>query len=58
MHWIRDDWMNEIFSDESIFYVLKQKNQCKIWRLEKEKLSSECLQQTNTGDSNKVGIWR
>ena len=25
-------------SDESTFYVLKRKNQCKIWRLEKEKL--------------------
>ena len=45
------------FSDESTFYVLKRKNQCKIWRLEKEKLLPECLQQTNTADGGKVGIW-
>ena len=57
MHWISDDWRKVIFSDESTFYVLKRKNQCKIWRLEKEKLLSECIQQTNTGDGGKVGIW-
>ena len=45
------------FWDEPAFYVLKRKNQCKIWRLEKEKLLPQCLQQTNTGDSGKVGIW-
>ena len=42
MHWIRDDSKNEIFR---YFMCKKQKNQCKIWRLKKEKLSSECLQQ-------------
>ena len=57
MHWTPDDWKNVIFSDESTFYVLKRKNQCKIWRLEKEKLLPECLQQMNTGDGGKVGIW-
>ena len=46
-----------IFSAESTFYVLKRKNQCKIWHLEKEKLLPECIQQTNTGDGGKVGIW-
>ena len=46
-----------IFSEESTFYVLKRKNQCKVYRLEKEKLLTECLQQTNTGDGGKVGIW-
>ena len=45
------------FSDQSTFYVLKRKNQCKIWGLEKEKLLSECIQQTNTGDGGKVDIW-
>ena len=35
MHWTQDDWKKVIFSDESTFYVLKRKNQCKIWRLEK-----------------------
>ena len=45
------------FSDKSTFYVLKRKSQCKIWRLEKEKLLSEYSQQTNTGDGGKVGIW-
>ena len=52
-----DDWKNVISSDGSTFYVLKRKNQCKIWRLEKEKLLRECLQQMNTGDGEKVGIW-
>ena len=56
MKWTSDDWENVIFSDESMFYVLKRKNQCKIWRLEKEKLLLGCLQQTNTGDGEKVGI--
>ena len=41
-----------------MFYVLKRKNQSKIWRLEKEKPLPECLQQTNTGDGEKVRIWR
>ena len=36
--------------------MLKRKNQCKIWRLEKEKLLPECIQQTNTGDGGKMGI--
>jgi transposase len=57
LNWTQDDWRKVIFSDESTFYVLKRKNQCKIWRLEKEKLLPECLQQTNTGDGGKVGIW-
>lgn len=55
--WTCDDWRNVIFSDESTFYVLKRKNLCKIWRLEKEKLLPECLEQTNTGDGGKIGIW-
>ena len=37
--------------------MLKRKNQCKIWRLEKEKLLPECIQQTNTGNGGKVDIW-
>ena len=56
INWTSDDWKHMIFSNQSAFYVLKRKNQCKIWRLEKEKLLPECLQQTNTGDSGKVGI--
>ena len=57
LNWTPNDWRKVIFSDESIFYVLKRKNQCKIWRLEKKTLLPECLQQTNTGDGGKVGIW-
>ena len=56
MHWTSDDWRKVIFSDESTFYVLKRKHQCKIWRLENEKLLPECIQQTNTDDDGKVGI--
>ena len=37
--------------------MLRRKNQCKIWRLENEKLLPECLQETNTGDSGKIAIW-
>jgi hypothetical protein len=55
--WTCDDWRKVIFSDESTFYVLKRKKLCKIWRLEKEKLLPECLQQVNTGDGGKISIW-
>ena len=56
LNWTLNDWRKVIFSDGSTFYVLKRKNQCKIWRLEKEKLLPECLQQINSGDGGKVGI--
>ena len=56
MNWTSDDWKNVIFLGESTFYVLKRKNQCKIWRLETEKLLPVCFQQSNTGDGGKVGI--
>ena len=56
LKWTSDDCKHVIFKDESTFYVLKRQNQCKIWRLEKEKSLPECLQQTNTGDGKKVGI--
>ena len=36
VHWTSDDWKHMIFSDESTFYVLKRKNQWKIWHLEKK----------------------
>ena len=46
------------FSYESTFYVLKRKQSMQnMGRLEKEKLLPECLQQINTGDGRKVGIW-
>lgn len=57
LQWTTDDWRRVIFSDESTFYVLKRKNLCKIWRLEKEKLLPECLELANTGDDGKLGIW-
>ena len=57
MNWTSDDWKHVIFSDKSTFYVLKRKNQCKIWCLEKEKLLSECLQQTYADNDGNVGIW-
>ena len=37
-----------------MFYVFKGKDQCKIWRLEKEKLLPKRLQQINTGDGEKL----
>ena len=55
--WTTDDWRNVIFSDESSFYVLRRKNRCKIWRMDKEKLLPECVEQSNTGDGGKLGIW-
>ena len=57
MKWTSDDWKHVMFSNESMFYVLKRKNQCKISCPEKEKLLLECVQQTNTGDDGKLGIW-
>ena len=41
LSWTKDDWRKVIFADESTFYVLERKNQCKICRLEKEKLILE-----------------
>ena len=46
-----------IFSDESTFYVLKRKNQVKIWRTDDQRLLPECLEQMNTGNGGKIGIW-
>ena len=55
--WSVNDWRKVIFSDESTFYVLKRTNQMKIWRTDDEPLLSECVQQMNTGNDGKVGIW-
>ena len=55
-HWTTNDWPNVIFSDESTFYVLRRKNQCKIWRTDEERLHPDCIQQMNTGDGGKLGI--
>ena len=46
MYWTPIDWRKVISSDESIFHILKRKNKCKVWRLEKEKLLPEYIQQT------------
>ncbi|CAF4073853.1 unnamed protein product [Rotaria sp. Silwood2] len=56
-HWTIHDWRKVIFSDESTFYVLKRKNQVKIWRSDDERLLPECVQQMNTGNGGKIGIW-
>ncbi|CAF2087402.1 unnamed protein product [Rotaria magnacalcarata] len=56
-HWTSQDWQKVIFSDQSTFYVLKRKNQVKIWRTDDEQLLPDCIQQMNTGDGGKVGIW-
>ena len=55
-HWTFQDWRKGIFSDESTFYVLKRKNQVKIWRTDDERLLPDCIQQMNTGDGGKAGI--
>lgn len=57
LHWTIQDWRKVIFSDESTFYVLKRKNQVKIWRTDDERLIPECVQHMNTGNGGKVGIW-
>jgi transposase len=56
-HWTICDWRKVIFSDESTFYVLKRKNQVKVWRTDDERLLPECVQQMNTGNGGKLGIW-
>jgi hypothetical protein len=38
------------------FYVKQRKNQCKIWRLEKEKQLRDHLQENNTADGGKMDI--
>lgn len=35
----------------------RRKNKCTIWRLDKEKLLPDCVEQSNTGDGGKLGIW-
>ena len=44
-------------SDESTCYVLERKNQVKIWRSDAERLHPDRIQQMNTGNGGKVGIW-
>ena len=56
-HWTFQDWRKGIFSDESTFYVQKRKNQVKIWGTDDERLLLDCIQQMNTGDGGKAGIW-
>ena len=56
LHWTNQDWRKVVFSDESTFYVLKRKNQVKIWRTDDERLVPECVQHMNTGNGGKVGI--
>ncbi|CAF4837101.1 unnamed protein product [Rotaria sp. Silwood1] len=56
-HFTKSDWRNVIFSDESTFYVLQRKNQVKIWRTDEERLHPDCVQQVNTVNGGRVGIW-
>ena len=55
-HWTFQAWRKVIFSDKSTFYVLKRKNQVKIWRTDDERLLPVCIQQMNTKDGGKAGI--
>ena len=56
-HWSVQAWRKVIFSDEPTFYVLKRKDQVKIWRTDDERLLPDYIQQMNTGDGGKAGIW-
>ena len=56
-HFTKFNWRNVIFSDESTFYVLQRKNQVKIWRTDEERLHPDCIQQLNTNNGGKLGIW-
>ena len=56
-HWTFQDWRKVIFRDESTFYLLKRKNQVKIWRKNDERQLPDCIQQMNTGNGDKTGIW-
>ena len=37
-------------------FVLRRKNQCKIWRTDEERLHPDCIQQMNIGDGGKLNI--
>ncbi|CAF2982116.1 unnamed protein product, partial [Rotaria sp. Silwood2] len=52
-----EDWMNIIFSDETTYYVLQRKKKIMVWRTDAERLSKDCLIDTNTGKGGKVGLW-
>ena len=56
-HWTFQAWRKATFSNESTFYVLKQKNQVKIWRANDERLLPDYTQQMNTENGGGIGIW-
>ena len=46
-----------LFSVMRQHFVLRRKNQCKIWRTDEERLHPDCIQQMNTDDGGKLPIW-
>ncbi|CAF4308706.1 unnamed protein product [Rotaria sp. Silwood2] len=51
-----ENWHRIIFSDELTYYVLKCKNKMMVRRTKSEKLTSDCIQQINTADGEKVDL--
>ena len=43
MHWTPGDLRRVISYEQLAFHILKRKNQCKLWRLEKENLLPKCV---------------
>ncbi|CAF4220132.1 unnamed protein product [Rotaria sordida] len=41
---IINDWKRVIFSDEITFYVIKRKNEVKIWRTKDERWKEDCME--------------
>jgi hypothetical protein len=37
-HFLKDDWCDVIFSDESTFHVVERQIQVTIWRTDKDKI--------------------
>ena len=58
-NWTVDDWKKVLFSDESIFYVIKRKSETKIWRTKDEQWKEGCMNvaATGGGGGGRIGFW-
>ncbi|CAF1305651.1 unnamed protein product [Rotaria sordida] len=54
--WSCKEWENIMFSDESTFFIHKDKNVTKIWRAARKRMTSDCIQAVQ-GGAAKVGFW-
>ncbi|CAF4060051.1 unnamed protein product, partial [Rotaria sp. Silwood1] len=56
-NWTINEWKDVTFSDELIFFVIKRKNETKIWRTTDERWKDGCMHVAAMGGNNRVGFW-